>query len=76
MTTLREKAGMAGWKTWTGIGGVVLTQIAITYFGMDMETLNTQADKILELIRAAFGAFALLGLGSKADRAIKAAGGK
>lgn len=59
---------MKGWKTWTGIIGLLVTMIAQQYFGVDMEAAGVAANKMFTAIEAVFGALTVVGIGHKVEK--------
>lgn len=59
---------MKGWKTWVGVLGCFTTYVAGSYLGVDMGTAQDQSGTFVQLLEAAFGALAVIGLGHKIEK--------
>jgi anti-sigma-K factor RskA len=59
---------MKGWKTWTGVVGLVIVAVATNYLGVDMAEAQTNADKVVNLIEAGAQAMVVIGLGHKLEK--------
>lgn len=60
---------MKGWKTWTGVIGMVLVTVADGMLGIDTQAAAADANTIVTMIQAGMAGLAVIGLGHKIEKA-------
>lgn len=59
---------MKGWKTWTGVVGLVMVAVSTKYLGVDMEAAGAVSSDIVNLIDIASKLFVTVGIAHKIEK--------
>lgn len=59
---------MKGWKTWTGVIGLVIVKLATLFFDIDMTAADSTAATIVQAVQAVLAALATVGVAHKIEK--------
>ena len=59
---------MQGWKTWTGVVGLLTVKLVTLYFDVDMSAADSQAAVLAQAVQAVMGALAVIGVAHKIEK--------
>lgn len=59
---------MKGWKTWTGVIGLVIVKAATLLFDVDMAAAETTASVLMSAVQAILAALAVIGVAHKIEK--------
>lgn len=59
---------MKGWKTWTGVAGLLVVKIITLLGGVDMDAAGTDASVIMQAVQAILAALTVVGVAHKIEK--------
>jgi len=63
-----NKKMMGGWKTWTGVIGLVIVKLATLYFDVDMSAADATASVMVQAVQAVLQALTVIGVAHKIEK--------
>lgn len=59
---------MQGWKTWTGVIGLVIVKLSSLFLDIDMEAAENTASVIVQAVQAIMAALTVVGVAHKIEK--------
>ena len=60
---------MKGWKTWTGVIGLVVVKLSTLFLDIDMDAADGTAGVIVQAVQAVLAALTVTGVAHKIEKA-------